>query len=456
MPALAELREKHPRFIYESFSLDRKDAKLRVSFRFTLEPNIVFTPEIVLPAGQELKKQQLENFAFHLGLIETISYWKAACSPKLLIEAGKLSDEQISWWHNLYIHGLGELFYQNDIDFTSKNFLSIESASNNGVVSPKQCPPLSGDLVLVGGGKDSAVTLEILKDSQKRKGTLMLNPTRASLDNAHIAGYENPLIVSRTIDPTLLKLNRQGYINGHTPFSAYLAFLGIFVGALHDYKNVIVSNERSSGEGNVVFHGLEINHQYSKSYHFEKLFREYCVKYLTGNTQYFSILRPLYDLQISHLFAQYPEQYLSFRSCNVNQREDSWCGSCAKCAFVYLSLSPFIPYARMMDIFGQDYYDKPEIEPFVRELVGLGAHKPFECVGTEEESRLAIALSTQHYRSAGRKIPPLLLSLEKELGLTNNTTIQILEQKVTNKWGGDHFLPPDYERLLKETIAKIR
>lgn len=454
---LAELRVKHPKFIYESYSLEHKNETVSLKYGFKLEPNVVFAPEVILPAGKEIDADVMNNFAFHLGMIEAISYWKAACSPELLIEAGKLSPEQTAWWHDLFIHGLGEFYYMNNIDFTQPGFLNISSKykeKHTPVVHESKSA--EGDLILVGGGKDSGVTLEVLKGKKGRKGVLVLNPIRSALENSRITGFQNPLIVNRTIDPTLLRLNSEGYLNGHTPFSAYLAFLGTYIGVLHDYKNVIVSNERSASEANILFHGVEVNHQYSKSFQFEKLFREYAKKYLSKDVQYFSFLRPLFDIQISRLFAQYTELHPSYRSCNVNQKVDSWCGKCAKCAFVYMSISPYISTQQAKEIFGNDYYFTPEIGEHVRDLVGLGKHKPFECVGTEEESKLAIALSIRKYRESKEPVPPLLLNLEKELGITTQSTIKMLEDRVNGKWNEKNFLPKEYAEILKKAIGSLK
>ena len=452
---LPELREKHPRFIYESFQINEKNNELRIRFRFLLEPDVVFSPELILPPNHSLNQKEMENFVFHLGLVEMISYWKAACSPQIQIEAGQLTNRQIAWWHDLLIHGLGEFFYQNNIDFTSTDFLNITSNQNKKPNIPtRKKPNFSGDLILVGGGKDSTTTLELLKDLPGRKGCLILNPIKSALRSIQIAGYPKPLVVKRTIDPKLLELNRRGYLNGHTPFSAYLAFLGVFIGALHGYDNIIVSNDRSADEENVIFKNLKVNHQYSKSFRFEKLFRRYCAQYLTPEVQYFSFLRPLYEIQISQLFAGYPEHHLSFRSCNVNQKKDSWCGACAKCAFVYASLFPFLSFEKMKEIFGEDYYLKPEIAPLIRQLVGIEKHKPFECVGIKEESILAIALALRKYQTNDTQIPPLLLFLKKELGLDDDKTIDLLKKKIESGWNNQHFLPPKYARLLKNLINK--
>ncbi len=454
--ALPELRARHPSFVYESYKLEEQAKSIKIVFQLKLEPDIVFQPEVIIPGGQRLEEESLSSLAFHLGMIESISYWKAACPQNFLVEAGNLSDQQIAWWHDLFIHGLGEFFFQNNIDFTSENFLSILPNRNKPEAQPTKAENLSGDLILVGGGKDSAVTLEALKLSQSRKGVLILNPIQSALDVTHQSGYPEPIVVQRKIDPKLIELNGSGYLNGHTPFSAYLAFLGVFTGLIHGYENIIVSNERSSGEANLAFKGLEINHQYSKSYRFEKLFREYCSRYLTTDAQYFSFLRPLYDLQISSMFAKFPEYQSSFRSCNVGQKENAWCGSCAKCSFVYVSLFPFVPYDKLTNIFGGDLFTKPATQKYIRDLTGLGEHKPFDCVGTVDETKLAVALSAKKYRMLGDTIPPFLASLEKDLGINEDKTIKMLERKITDEWDDENFLPPDYARLLRSTLQKIQ
>ncbi len=453
---IAELRERHPSMTYQAYDLDHQGDLIKLKYRFNIEPDINFTPEVTLPAGREIDPSVIRNFAFHLGMIEAISYWKVACPPELKVEAGQLSDEQVAWWHDLFINGLGEFFYQNNIDFTQANFLNI--ASNTPKVEADQVhesDTANGDLILVGGGKDSGVTLEVLKSASDRQGILILNPIRAAIENSKITGYPDPLVVSRTIDPKLLELNSQGYLNGHTPFSAYLAFLGTFVGVLHDYENVIVSNERGASEGNVMFHGINVNHQYSKSFQFERLFREYSKRFLSRDVQYFSFIRPLFDLQISRLFAQNDELHSSFRSCNVGQKTDSWCGECAKCAFVYMSIFPYLSVEESERIFGKDFFLSSRIGEHVKDLVGLGEHKPFECVGTEEESRLAIALSIRKYRDLEIPLPDLLQELEQKLDISDIKTVRAMGERVNGKWGEDNFLPKKYSHLLKQAISDL-
>lgn len=448
------LRIKHPSFVYEGFEVNMDDKDLTIDYRFILQPDVVFQPTVSIPIRPDVKIADIDNLAFHLGLVETISYWKAACSPELLINAGHLNEQQIRWWHDLFIQGLGEFYYGNQIDFTQPDFLSIRSTKNAPTYNSSTFGSLSGDLIMVGGGKDSIVTLETLRSEPNRHNVFMLNPTPAARAATKIAGFEKPVIVRRTLDPKLIELNKQEYLNGHTPFSAYLAFLATFVGILHDYKHVIVSNEQSANEGNVLFHGLGINHQYSKSFRFEKMFREYCAAYLSSDIVYFSFLRPLYELQVAKLFQPHAEKYQSFSSCNVNKGE-SWCGECAKCTFTYLSLFPFLRNEQLQGIFNKNLFESPAGQRYITELVGLGNHKPFDCVGTIEESILAVSLAISKYELLGQPVPEFFKTLREKLDLSEEYEYQKLELRLKNDWSNAHFLPNDYANLLRDRLLRI-
>ena len=119
-----ELRRSYPAFYYETFSIEKTPSQVTARFKFSIPPDISFTPEVhfhAVPGGwYNIDETFLQNAIFHLGLIEAFSYWKATASPTLEIHAGNLTDEQRQWWHDLLIHGMGEFFYHNDIDFTCR------------------------------------------------------------------------------------------------------------------------------------------------------------------------------------------------------------------------------------------------------------------------------------------------------------------------------------------------
>jgi len=269
------LQKKYPKFIYEKYSYKISGNDLEIFFEFRINPDIVFNPKIIIEniEPKRIGEGELDNLIFNLGMVESLSYWKATCSKEIIVRAGYLNKDQIKWWKDLIIKGMGQFFFENKIDFRKSNFLNIKSESlkKNKVLGRKRSERI---LIPVGGGKDSIVTLEALKKAKKNTGCFSLNPTGAAIRIMKI-GCKNPIIAKRKMDEKLLQLNRKGFLNGHTPFSAYLAFLTVLLSEIFDYKYIALSNERSSNEGNVKYLGKEINHQWSKSFDFEQKFRSY-------------------------------------------------------------------------------------------------------------------------------------------------------------------------------------
>src|SRR5205823_14479988 len=129
MTRFEELRRKYPVFRYERFEIDRSPSRVTARFHFSIPPDISFAPEVHFEGNSEgwysAPEEFLNNAVFHLGLIEAFSYWKPTASPVIEIRAGAITNEQIHWWEDLLIHGMGEVFYRNDIDFTARDFVKI-------------------------------------------------------------------------------------------------------------------------------------------------------------------------------------------------------------------------------------------------------------------------------------------------------------------------------------------
>jgi len=460
-----KFRHQYPHFIYESYSFKTSDTKLEITFNFRTEPNISFHPKIIIENIdkshlRKTPKEILTSLIFHLGLIEMLSYWKATCSPIIEIKSGFLNKNQIKWWKNLILKGMGQFFYENKINFKDKNFLTIVSSP----LTPTSRLPVSlkskeSVLIPVGGGKDSFVTLELLRKSKKRIGCFILqkdgnlSPTKTKeiLKKLKIP----TIIVRRRIDKKLLKLNQQGFLNGHTPFSAYLAFLSLLIAALFRHRYIAFSNERSSNEGNLKYLNTEINHQWSKSFEFEKTFRNYYKKYLIKNIEYFSFLRPLYEIQIAELFTQYKKYFPYFLSCNnalrkVSKRE-KWCGKCSKCLFVFTILSPFLSINQLIKIFKKNLFEERGFLPIMEKLIGIKDSKPFECVGTLKENQLAFYLAWKKNKKE-RKKPFLLNYFEKKILPIHQINPKKLIKKFLYSWDDRNFLPSHFKKILKKEI----
>ena len=438
MDKFTGLREKYPEFIYHSYNITDEG----FSFRFTIG-GYEFLPEwkwngLKIPEG--MPRELIEYVIFSIGMTELVSYWKCACPPLVRVKCGALDEEQKRWWKKLYFGGLGEFFYRNGIQTDIDSFMRIEADSCD--VKHFEDPfagERKGALIPVGGGKDSIVTLELLKGMLEDNLCYIINPRRTTLDCAHTAGYDDDSIVGlkRSIHPELLRRNAEGWLNGHTPFSAIVAFSAYLAALITGKKYIALSNESSANEGNV--NGTGVNHQYSKSTEFERDFREYCEKWLTAPPEYFSLLRPWSEWQIAQRFVRYPEYLPVFKSCNLGSKTDSWCGKCAKCLYVYIMLAAFLDDAELKNIFGSDMLGNAEFTDLFNGLVYADFDKPFECVGTRAEIRLA--LYRAYKRREGKDIPLLLknyISAEPEE-----------PENLDDFFDNDNFVPDELIGLLK-------
>jgi len=441
-----KLRKKYPVFTYQAYSYHEDTSGLHISFDFDLSGRFRFSPVLFIPKKKVLHwdipgKQGLDNLIFHLGMIELISYWKLTCSPRIVIRPHRLNDDQVIWWKKLYFHGLGEFLYLNGIEVDAEKLMEIEANGRPLVMLATQ-PDMRKVMVPIGGGKDSVVTLEILKTGNAMVFPMAVNRTPAISRTIQQAGFpmDGVLEVHRKLDPLMLELNSKGFLNGHTPFSALLAFTSVFLAAGSGIGNIALSNESSANESTVP--GTNINHQYSKSFEFEQDFDAYCRNYIHPEIRYFSFLRPLNELQIARVFSTFPEHHHGFRSCNVGSKEDRWCGACPKCLFTYLILAPFIPDKELVSIFGSNVMENRLLATYLDELTGKSPVKPFECVGTPEEVNAAINKAFH-----GRIISPLLI---KDYSFNAKSPLQF--NRLLDGFSDEHAVPLEFLNILKKVV----
>jgi hypothetical protein len=151
-----QLKEQFPFFKFEKQEFSLGTDGLHIRFSFNLADQYKFHPELFIPRKpcflpDEEIADRLPNLIFNIGMIELISYWKAACPTKLIIEPFALFPEQVEWWKNLYFHGLGEFFYLNSMPVFPDTFIDIEVAS--GVNLPQQNYPMDDTLLIPVGGE---------------------------------------------------------------------------------------------------------------------------------------------------------------------------------------------------------------------------------------------------------------------------------------------------------------
>lgn len=409
----AELRVKYPEFIYEGYSAAQDGDNILMQFDFSIPDLCEFHPQTKIYTGNlDILNSPYSDYAlrmvFFIGLAEAVSYWKCACPPQFTVKCGSLSNEDIAFFKKLWFNGLGEFFYRNGIKTDLDSFVNITAPEPSGSVECENYISSGIEIVPVGGGKDSAVTTELLRPFADKLRFFTVNDQQARTDCVLSGGYSEDRIIKvyRTIDPELLRRNADGFLNGHTPFSSVVAFLSMYAGFIVGADDVVLSNESSANESNIG--GESVNHQYSKSFEFEYDFDCFRRRNFPHSAVYFSLLRPFCELQIAKQFAKYRQYHPIFRSCNRGSKKNIWCGECPKCLFVAIMLSPFISPEELNEIFGGDMLGKAELTEDFDGLCGFTGVKPFECVGTADEVTLALTLTAEKYKKEGREMPLLL------------------------------------------------
>ncbi|MDP7477274.1 MAG: hypothetical protein QF442_02390 [Candidatus Peribacteraceae bacterium] len=380
-------------FIFDSYAFDPETGEIRLIY--SLDNDIQFTEILEIPT-EGICLNAIEQALFALHLAGGASYYKTCCPKNIEVLSGVLNTDQAEFWNMVYENGLGEFFYKNQIDF--KGLIKFPVNEPGTPVFHQSDRPSTGKvLVPIGGGKDSTVTIEKLREEGRDITLLRMGGHPLIDDLVSVTGL--PCItVKRKLPRKLFEMNEQGALNGHIPITAYLSCLAVVIAEVYGFDEIIMSNEKSANEGNVEYLGKQINHQWSKSEEFEKAFDVYIKKYVNENLKYFSKLRNMTELEIAEEFAKLPHYFACTTSCNKNWKvagehlEDRWCGTCPKCTFVFALMAAHLKRETVEQMFEKNIFEDQSTIPLFKQLLGLEGFKPFECVGTSEETKQAFEM----------------------------------------------------------------
>ncbi|HKU18870.1 MAG TPA: hypothetical protein VJP80_06385 [Candidatus Saccharimonadales bacterium] len=391
-------------FIFEEYQFDEQAKLLTLSY--SLDGVLGFTETYRFNFDfASYNHPQLDRALQALFFMAGASYYKTYVPPEITVHAGALDPDQAAFFSKTYQRGLGEFWYVNKLD--PRTPVNVPATTDE--LEPLQTKASGeGLLVAVGGGKDSLVSIELLRGQQDIT-TWSLNHRPQLTPLVEHIGLPH-LYVEREWDTKLLELNRRGALNGHVPISAIFACVGTVVAILAGKRDVVMSNEQSANEPTLRYQGVAINHQYSKSQEFERDYQQYLQRTLGDRVRYYSFLRPLSEVYIAEIFARIGfEKYKDvFSSCNRafvhSSNHMSWCGECPKCAFVFMALTPFVAREELEALWGgRNLLLEPTLEPTYRRLLGIEGDKPLECVGDIKESRSAMHLALQQYPELAEK-----------------------------------------------------
>lgn len=405
---------------YEQFRIadvEIDEAAASVVLRYDLDGRVVFTETVRFDGAtwptDDARREVLRRLARLLHVLAGVSYFKTAAPPRItfgpgagaLDGSGAPSPRLRALVRDVYTLGLGEFAYTNDLDVRERG--ALPEASSVTPAAPVPLPATGRTLVPIGGGKDSVVALEVVRRAG-RQATAFSVGRAAPIERCVAVSGASHAVAVRQLSPNISPLNASGAYNGHVPVTAVVSTIALMTAVLHAADAVAMANERSASEGNLVWRGLPVNHQWSKGADFERGLRELLEAEVATGLDYRSVLRPASELSIARAFSRLTEYHPHFTSCNAVFRLDparrsaNWCGNCPKCRFVFLALAPTLGPAELQAIFGVDMLaDEAQYDGFA-DLAGLREHKPFECVGEEAESLLAMRLIGEGIGADGR------------------------------------------------------
>jgi len=263
-------------FIYTTTSWSDNRSKLVCEFTiltdkqsFELSESVAF-PQ---PIPESNEASQLER-ALHLAL--GVSYYKAFIPP-VISHPYAMSEVEASFWNTVFKNGYGEFLFKNNISYNQIAQFTAQKGIEFSSESPQK---LEEKAVLgIGGGKDSIVAGELLKQiGVPVTGFVLatgevLGQTQAVSDVMGI----NLLPIKRLIDREIIEINTlDGATNGHIPISFIFGLIGATTALSNNSAYVIVANEASSSIPHATHENMEVNHQWSKSIEFERLFTYLC------------------------------------------------------------------------------------------------------------------------------------------------------------------------------------
>jgi hypothetical protein len=447
---LFDPRKAHAfRFVRRSYS----NGEAQLVYAFDDGPELI--ERIVFPDARPLpenRKRALDAALKLLHLIAGVSYYKAGVPSAIVVEGDGLDADTATFMDDVYRHGLAEFAYHNALDLRGKiRFPRVSDGAKQSDADVLQELPRR-TLVPIGGGKDSLVSVEVLKRAHEPATAVWIGDSALIAACAERTGMLR-MNIKRQLAPELFEYNKAGAYNGHIPVTAINSAILVCAAIIYGFDAIAFSNERSASAATLEYEGQSVNHQWSKGVDFERALRKYTKSHIAANLDYFSLLRPLSELAVTRAFSRSTNYDDVFSSCNRNFRirgdkpADRWCGQCPKCHFVFLALAPFVSKPRLLGIFGRNLLDDLSLASAFDALLEYRNHKPFECVGEGQESRAALFTLSQ--RPEWKEDAIVARFAEEILPQLDRATLRI---EPLLEPGGESFIPsrlasvPDADR----------
>jgi hypothetical protein len=363
-----------------------------------------------------------------------------------------MDDTEAAFWNDTWRNGLGEFLYVNQLPHDRiAQFVAQDGTQFNGETLEKK----SGAILGIGGGKDSIVAGELLKDIHVPvTGFVMATGEQLGQAGDVAKTMQIPLhAVQRQLDLQVSELGkRPGAYRGHVPISLIFALVGTALAIATDTEYVVVANEASASIPHTTWNDAAVNHQWSKSFEAEQAIQAYIQQKIDAHSIYFSAIRQLTSIAVADLFSHLPQYFEVFTSDNSVFRIDParrpsgrWGLESPKSLSSYVLLAPWLSDEDVDRIFTIRFLEEPSLTQLFLEMTGVEGHPPLDCVGTPEELSLSVNLLSKQ----GRYSDTTLMRLAVERNIVNSNDSRDSLRKLL-QLQPDEVLPAD----LRDSITK--
>lgn len=355
--------------------------------------------------AERFGREEIERIAFHIAAFEI----NKVCSlkPKRLSWGPyeRFADEAFGKiWRDIFVNVWAQWRYENDEpNYTGPAF---ETGASTGIQPIGDRPLDAGTLSFCGGGKDSLVAMKLLNDIGHPFGTLVYSASfygqskfqhdliSKLIDSYGVETRHRQWVFDDFLDSPVLEQRKEWGVEAVTAAETPSSIFGVLPYVLdRGYRYISLAHERSADAPQVVWEktGEAVNHQWGKSFEAEEMLNRYVQQQLVRDFDYFSILKPVYDVAIFGLLRGSEEQIPHTHSCNISK---PWCRRCPKCLYVWLGYAAFLDKDVVNATFGgENLFDVEENHFFLRQLVGLEDQLPFECIGEASEAALYMKMA---------------------------------------------------------------
>lgn len=390
-------------FSFVAYQINKKRSSVTFTYKVTFKHGFfkTFTDKFyfsdILPTDwDKIPPQTLARTLESLHIIAGINYWTVFPTKNISLPQYALTQQQATFWNEVYTLGLAEYFYLLNIDFRDLIAFPFTQATTAAApIQTKIANTPGRTLVLNGAGKDSILSAELLKERGVAYDYFTFSPSPAHQRVAKLAGV-NMMMVTRKRDPWIIALTSSNSYPSVTLFT----FVALLLAQLRDYDTIVFSNEKSADIGNFEYLGVLVNHQWCKSSDSERLVNDFIRSYITQDIKTYSLLRSFSELEIVEKFVQHKKYLPQVTSCNayfwlptIEQRmrkSSYWCRRCPKCTFLFACFSAYLTKKELVDMFGGNLYESKRLIPLFKRILGVEGTKPLDCVGEPAEMIMAM------------------------------------------------------------------